>query len=217
VEKQLTSVLALLEKLNKQTAIVSTEEIVEQYENIGDYNKLKDELDNYLKELHDLDLHQTEEVNKTLSIEEDDTNNLLLDTHLLIQEYLWHVDEVSDFTKKMFREYEQRRGISSMDEFFITPFGKSIQPHLSKTNSKENGHYIYRVMEKVDNRMLEMEYIFLSEYKNYIEIADYSGEIKLVLNFDGTINIEETRRQVGRVIEIEDNVLRDTDWRPTND
>src|SRR5690625_7839497 len=74
--------------------------MVEQYENIGDYNELKDELDNYLKELHDLDLHQTEEVNKTLSIEEDDTNNLLLDTHLLIQEYLWHVDEVSDFTKK---------------------------------------------------------------------------------------------------------------------
>lgn len=117
--------------------------------------------------------------------------------------------------KKYLKKYEKKRRVTDMDEFLLTPFGRSIAPFIKKSTSMENGQYIYQVMQTINSRLLQSYGVFLSSHKNYLEIADYTGEIQYVLNFDGTTNIEETRKQAGRVVKIRDNEWRayNSDWR----
>ena len=206
MENQLHSVLTFLKKLNNQTNIVPKDDIDDHYDDLIDYKNEKKDIDFQLKELHELDLDNTDAIGDTLLV--------------ILQQflgYLDYVEETSDLTKKIFREYELCRVVSNMEEFFLTPYGKKIKPNLSKRISKEKGQHLYLVEKEIDSRILAQEYIFLSEHRSYLVVADYSCEVKLVLNFDGSTNIQETRNQVGRVLEVADNVLRHTDWRAAND
>lgn len=206
LERQLHTLLVFLDKLNNQTDIVPLDDMKDYYEDLHDYKAEKEEMHNQLKALHELDSDYTDEMRYSLLA--------ILQQFL---NYIDYVEEISDLTKKIFREYENHRQIKKMNEFFLTPFGNTIKPYLSKRKTLEKGQHLYLVFKNFDQRILAQEYVFLSEHRNYLQVADYSGEVKLVLNFDGTTNVEETRKQVGRVLEAEDSVFRQTDWRPSND
>lgn len=204
MDSQLRKVMRFLESLNEQTNIISQEDMDEHYENIKEHMESSTELDKIINNLSSINQDNRAQINRSL-----------FDIYLKMTDYAWYFSEMSDLNKKYLREYEKKRHVASMDEFFLMPFGKSIAPYLRKSTSQENGHFIYQVMQTINSRLLQGYGVFLSQHKNYLEIADHTGEIQYVLNFDGTTNLEETRRQVGRVVAIRDNEWRaeNSDWR----
>ncbi|MFS0654729.1 T7SS effector LXG polymorphic toxin [Bacillus sp. 179-C3.3 HS] len=94
------------------------------------------------------------------------------------------------------------KSVSNMNEFFDMEFGKSISNFLSKTKVKYDGESIYKVNKKTDNKYLKKGYgIYLDAlHKDHIEVIDKTGNVKYVLNLDGTLNTKKTKNALGRFI-----------------
>lgn len=92
--------------------------------------------------------------------------------------------------------------VSNMNEFFDIEFGKSISNSLSKSNVKYDGQSIYKVTKKTDNKYLKKGYgIYLDAlHKDHLEVIDKTGDVKYVLNLDGTLNPDKTKKALGRVV-----------------
>lgn len=131
MENQLHSVLTFLKKLNNQTNIIPKDDIDDHYDDLIDYKNEKKDIDFQLKELHELDLDNTDAIGDALLV--------------ILQQflgYLDYVEETSDLTKKIFREYELCRVVSNMEEFFLTPYGKKLnQIYLKEYLKKKDNIY----------------------------------------------------------------------------
>lgn len=92
--------------------------------------------------------------------------------------------------------------VSNMNEFFDTEFGKSISNSLSKPKVKYDGQSIYKVEKKTDNQYLKKGYgVYLGAlHKDHLEVIDKTGNVKYVLNLDGTLNHDKTKKALGRVV-----------------
>ncbi len=89
-----------------------------------------------------------------------------------------------------------------MGEFFSDGFGKSINKNLSKTKLQYDGQSIYKVTNKTGNEYLKKGYgVYLDAlHKDHLEVIDKAGRVKHVLNLDGTLNVDKTKKAVGRII-----------------
>ncbi|MGG4508199.1 cytosolic protein, partial [Heyndrickxia sporothermodurans] len=92
--------------------------------------------------------------------------------------------------------------VSNMNEFFDMEFGKSISNSLSKSKVKYDGQSIYKVEKKTDNQYLKKGYgVYLDAlHKDHLEVIDKTGNVKYVLNLDGTLNPDKTKKALGRVV-----------------
>ncbi|MET1250187.1 T7SS effector LXG polymorphic toxin [Sporolactobacillus sp. STCC-11] len=92
--------------------------------------------------------------------------------------------------------------VSNMNELFRTDFGKSIINSISKTKINYDGQSIYKITQKVDNDYLKKGYgIYLDAlHHDHLEVIDKKGNVKYVLNLDGTVNIDKTKKALGRKI-----------------
>ncbi|QJC94096.1 Putative toxin component [Bacillus velezensis] len=91
--------------------------------------------------------------------------------------------------------------VSNMNEFFDMEFGK-ISNSLSKSKVKYDGQSIYKVEKKTDNQYLKKGYgVYLDAlHKDHLEVIDKTGNVKYVLNLDGTLNPDKTKKALGRVV-----------------
>ncbi|WP_422660507.1 hypothetical protein ACK8P5_08500 [Paenibacillus sp. EC2-1] len=94
------------------------------------------------------------------------------------------------------------KSVANMDEFFKMKFGKSISNSLSKTKVKYDGQSIYRVEKKTNNQYLKKGYgVYLDGlHKDHLEVIDKTGYVKYVLNLNGTLNPDKTKKALGRVV-----------------
>lgn len=92
--------------------------------------------------------------------------------------------------------------VSNMNEFFEMKFGKAINNSLSKSKVKYDGQSIYKVEKKTNNNYLKKGYgIYLDAlHKDHLEVIDKRGIVKYVLNLDGTLNTDKTKKTLGRVV-----------------
>ncbi|MCB6218123.1 pre-toxin TG domain-containing protein, partial [Bacillus paralicheniformis] len=92
--------------------------------------------------------------------------------------------------------------VSNMNEFFDMEFGKSISNSLSKSKVKYDGQSIYKVEKKTDNPYLKKGYgVYLDAlHKDHLEVIDKTGNVKYVLNLDGALNSDKTKKALGRVV-----------------
>ena len=92
--------------------------------------------------------------------------------------------------------------VSNMNEFFDMEFGKTISNSLTKSKVKYDGQSIYKVERKTDNQYLKKGYgVYLDAlHKDHLEVIDKTGNVKYVLNLDGTLNPDKTKKALGRVV-----------------
>lgn len=104
--------------------------------------------------------------------------------------------------KNLFSGEGTVKSVDNMNEFFKDGFGKSIKNNLSKTNLKYDGQTIYKVTSKTGNEYLKKGYgVYLDAlHKDHLEVIDKLGNVKYVLNLDGTLNADKTAKAIGRVI-----------------
>lgn len=72
----------------------------------------------------------------------------------------------------------------------------------SKSKVKYDGQSIYKVEKKTDNQYLKKGYgVYLDAlHKDHLEVIDKTGNVKYVLNLDGTLNPDKTKKALGRVV-----------------
>lgn len=94
--------------------------------------------------------------------------------------------------------------VENMKTFFQGSFG-SI---LKKSSSGTSQIYKKQRVFEISNKMKEYKYLRKGDkfyldslHKNHIEVFDKNGKARLVLNLDGTINIEKTAQVKGRIID----------------
>ncbi|KYD00520.1 hypothetical protein [Bacillus atrophaeus] len=95
--EKLKKVLTYLENLNDHVGgeIISSEEIKEQHENLEDFAKLLQSLDNLLEESQTLDYKNT-----------DGVDNSLMEIHRIMTSFEWHFSEIDDLNVKLFKTYK---------------------------------------------------------------------------------------------------------------
>ncbi len=95
--------------------------------------------------------------------------------------------------------------VHTMKEFFEnTLFGQELKNKVIKTNYFYKNQPIYKLQQKVQSHTISKgDYFYLDNlHFDHIEVFDQSGSMKSVLNFDGTINIEKTKKAYGRTIKL---------------
>ncbi|OZM58405.1 hypothetical protein CIB95_02210 [Lottiidibacillus patelloidae] len=92
------------------------------------------------------------------------------------------------------------KSVSNMNEFFDMEFGQSIKNSLSKSNIKYDGQVIYKVTQKTSSEYLKKGYgIYLDGmHKDHLEVINKTGHVIHVLNLDGTLNTDKTKKAFGR-------------------
>ncbi|MCH4866393.1 MULTISPECIES: ribonuclease YeeF family protein [Bacillus] len=93
--------------------------------------------------------------------------------------------------------------VANMETFFTEmEFGTLIKDSVTKTKIKYDGQSIYKLTKKIDNEYLKKGFgIYLDGmHKDHLEVIDKKGKVKYVLNLDGTLNIDKTKKATGRTI-----------------
>ncbi|OYD06148.1 hypothetical protein CHM34_17860 [Paludifilum halophilum] len=81
-----------------------------------------------------------------------------------------------------------------MYQFFELEFGKSLKKKSAKTKIQYDGQSIYKVANKTDNPHLKKGdgYYLDALHGDHIEVINKRGNVKAVLNLDGTLNEKKT-------------------------
>ena len=80
------------------------------------------------------------------------------------------------------------------------PFGKQLSEYLSKTKQQYKGESIYKV-DKNFGELKKGDRLYLdSMHKDHFEVFDKNGNFKMVMNLDGTKNVEKTLKAKNRSI-----------------
>ena len=91
------------------------------------------------------------------------------------------------------------KSVNNMDEFFKTAFGKSIKGNVKKTKQRFHEQSIYVVTKEVSPYLKKGYKLYLDNlHKDHLEVFDKNGKFKLVLNLDGTLNQDKTKKAEGR-------------------
>ncbi|MGD2408851.1 DNA-binding protein [Bacillus licheniformis] len=94
----------------------------------------------------------------------------------------------------------EAKSVSNMKEFFNDGFGKTIKNNVTKTKNQFQGQSIYEVNKKLDNPYLKKGDRFYLDnlHKDHLEVFDKRGNLRVVLNLDGTLNEVKTKNAIGR-------------------
>lgn len=94
--KKIHDTLELIEELNsyRKNSIFSNEEILEEKENLKEFDVMYLRLDKTLKEIR-----------KNVSINDDVTIEQLIQLHLIYSDYIWHFDQIHSMIKEIIKKY----------------------------------------------------------------------------------------------------------------
>jgi filamentous hemagglutinin len=105
---------------------------------------------------------------------------------------------------KRIKETSNVLRVNNMKEFFETDFGKLLKNISEKTNQRIQGQTVYKITQKIQHPMLKKGDLFYLDKRHldHLEIFSSDSHIKGVLNLDGIINFNKTKRvlQEGRTI-----------------
>ncbi|WP_155972786.1 pre-toxin TG domain-containing protein, partial [Streptococcus ruminantium] len=100
-------------------------------------------------------------------------------------------DEVGKRTEK---GTKGTKAVGNMSEFLDSDFGQELRDSLQKTSKRYDGQRVYKVIENIGN-LKKGDQIYLDGlHKDHLEVFNKSGKVKSVLNLDGSINFEKTRK-----------------------
>jgi len=89
--------------------------------------------------------------------------------------------------------------VNNMSKFFETEFGQKIVGSPRKTKKKYDGQIVYEVMKKVDKNLRKGDYLCLDGlHMDHFKVFDKRGNLKSVLNLDGTLNTDKLLKVKGR-------------------
>ena len=115
--------------------------------------------------------------------------------HFLIK----HADDVVRGVGGSGRAERVTQAVNNMSKFFETEFGQKIVGSLRKTKKKYDGQSVYEVMKKVDRNLRKRDYLYLDGlHMDHFEVFDKRGNLKSVLNLDGTLNTDKLLKAKGR-------------------
>lgn len=90
--------------------------------------------------------------------------------------------------------------VGNMDEFFESEFGSELKGNISKNGKRVDGQNVYTVDKKTGN-LKKNDQIYLDGlHKDHLEVFDKRGNIKDVLNLDGTSNPQKFKKAIGRTL-----------------
>ncbi len=112
----------------------------------------------------------------------------------------FNVDHGSKGNANSSKVTSEAKSVSNMKEFFNDGFGKSIKNNVTKTKNQFQGQSIYEVNKKLDNPYLKKGDRFYLDnlHKDHLEVFDKRGNLRVVLNLDGTLNEVKTKNAIGR-------------------
>ncbi|WP_430607060.1 hypothetical protein IGJ55_000118 [Enterococcus sp. AZ170] len=93
--------------------------------------------------------------------------------------------------------------VANMKEFFETEFGSNIKDNVSKNGKIVDGQQVYKVDDKQLKKygLKKGDQIYLDGmHKDHLEVFNSSGKLEKVLNLDGSVNADKTRKALGRVL-----------------
>lgn len=92
----------------------------------------------------------------------------------------------------------QDYSVDNMNEFFESDFGSELKNNSSKTKKRVDGQNVYKVDKKTGN-LKKGDQVYLDGlHKDHLEVFDKNGNLRTVLNLDGTINLEKYYKAMGR-------------------
>ena len=110
-----------------------------------------------------------------------------------------HADDVARGVGGSGKAERVTQAVNNMSEFFETDFGKKIRGSLRKTKKQYDGQSVYEVMKKVDRNLRKGDYLYLDGlHMDHFEVFDKRGNLKSVLNLDGTLNTDKLLKAKGR-------------------
>ncbi|WP_130903352.1 hemagglutinin repeat-containing protein [Pseudomonas sp. Sample_23] len=85
-----------------------------------------------------------------------------------------------------------------MEDFFKEPgFGGELADATRKTSKRFQGQAVYKATEKIAPYIKKGDQIYLDNlHKDHLEVFDKFGDVKFVLNLDGSKNFEKTDKAV---------------------
>ena len=94
--------------------------------------------------------------------------------------------------------------VKNLHEFFQTNFGKILKNFSQKTSHNFQGQSIYQMTGKLKNYYLKKGDCFYLDnlHLDHIEVFTKNKTFRVVLNIDGTVNVEKTKNVIkqGRTI-----------------
>jgi filamentous hemagglutinin len=92
--------------------------------------------------------------------------------------------------------------VTSMKDFFLnTEFGKNLNGVTKKTSKLYQGQSVYQAQENLGGYIRKGDQIYLDGlHKDHLEVFDKRNQAKYVLNLDGSVNLEKTKKAAGRSI-----------------
>jgi filamentous hemagglutinin len=86
--------------------------------------------------------------------------------------------------------------IEKMEDFFNQPgFGGELADATRKTSKRFQGQTVYQVTQKIAPNIKKGDQIYLDNlHKDHLEVFDKFGDVKYVLNLDGSKNNEKTAK-----------------------
>ena len=110
-----------------------------------------------------------------------------------------HTDDVARGVGSSGKAERVTQAVNNMSEFFEIDFGKKIVGSLRKTKKKYDGQSVYEVMKKIDRNLRKGDYLYLDGlHMDHFEVFDKRGNLKSVLNLDGTLNTDKLLKAKGR-------------------
>ena len=111
---------------------------------------------------------------------------------------IWREGNNSDNLSPQFYKSSNNNSVGNMNEFFGTDFGSSLSSSVGKTSKQFQGQSIYEVTKKPNNNILKKgDKLYLDNlHKNHLEVFDKKGNVKAVLNLDGTVNTSKTKTAI---------------------
>jgi len=103
--------------------------------------------------------------------------------------------KIAEIERKYGKGYEPNAGgVANMGEFLKSPgFGSSVADASRKTNFQYNGNTVYKASTNIGEiKKGDVFYLDKAHNNNHMEVFTPSGEVRAVLNLDGTPNKDKT-------------------------
>ncbi|MHC5280320.1 T7SS effector LXG polymorphic toxin [Listeria kieliensis] len=90
--------------------------------------------------------------------------------------------------------------VKNMDEFFESEFGSELKGSVEKTSKRVDGQQVYKLKKNMKSYKLKKgDQIYLDGlHKDHLEVFNSNGELKTVLNLNGSVNEIKLIKAKGR-------------------
>ncbi|MGU9804910.1 UNVERIFIED_CONTAM: hypothetical protein HPS20_10505 [Pseudomonas sp. CM11] len=83
-----------------------------------------------------------------------------------------------------------------MEDLFNQPgFGRELFEGTSKTSKRFQGQPVFKAVDRIGKNIRKGDQVYLDNLHNdHLEVFDRFGDVRFVLNLDGSINSDKTKK-----------------------